>query len=161
MQSTFIRIPVSDAEYIKTIIIKKTKKPRNNRNSRKIVLNDPDYFVSRVFNNGSWEEQGGRYHGGWWQRISGDLRVCITLRWIKGAALQSGLFSLHIIILYAMEGIDYWDKYSKDNDPYTLPDYEQSDRMRGLLKQSCWHQSMHRTEVPHSSASRTEGDKLQ
>ena len=133
LQRTDIRIPDTDAEYIKTIISKKAKKPRNNSKPRKIVLNDPDYFVRRVFNNGSWE-QGGRYHGGWWQRINGDLRVCITFNGSEERPCEVDYSGLHIVILYAMEGIDYWDQYGRDSDPYKLDGYEQTERMRGLLK---------------------------
>ena len=31
--------------------------------------------------------------------------------------------SCHIVILYALAGIDYWEEYGPDADPYLLEDY--------------------------------------
>jgi hypothetical protein len=39
---------------------------------------------------------------------------------------------LHIVILYAMQGISYWEEVGRD--PYELEGYEKSKRMRDLLK---------------------------
>ena len=39
---------------------------------------------------------------------------------------------LHIILLYAIEGLDYWKVDGRD--PYWLEGYEQTETLRGLLK---------------------------
>jgi hypothetical protein len=129
LQRTDIQIPDASEAYIKAIIDEKKKESTR----EPYILNDSDYFVRRVFNNGSWD-QGGRYHGGWWQRIPSNLRVCITLNGSKERLIEVDYSGLHIVILYAMEGIDYWKQYGRDYDPYKLDGYEQTDRMRDLLK---------------------------
>ena len=43
--------------------------------------------------------------------------------------------SCHIVILYALAGIDYWEEYGPDAGPYLLEDYIlPSEQMRDLLK---------------------------
>ncbi len=96
-----------------------------------IKLDFRDKFVRRIFNNGSWDE-GGRFYGGWWQRIGSDWRVRISFNGGKEGATEIDYSGLHIVILYAQEGIDYWKK--DGIDPYKLDGYEASERMRTLLK---------------------------
>lgn len=86
-------------------------------------------FVRRVFNNNSWEE-GGRYYGGWWQRIPKEWRE--KIRFWDMATTEVDYSGLHIVLLYALEGIDYWKAVGKD--PYSIDGLEQSERMRLLLK---------------------------
>ena len=86
-------------------------------------------FVRRIFNNNSWKE-GGRYYGGWWQRIPKEWREKIRI-WDL-ATTEVDYSGLHIVLLYALEGIDYWKV--KGVDPYTIEGIEQSERMRRLLK---------------------------
>ena len=88
-----------------------------------------DKFVRRVFNNSSWEE-GGRYYGGWWQRIPKEWRE--KIRFWDMATVEVDYSGLHIVLLYAREGIDYWK--IKAVDPYAIEGIEQSERMRSLLK---------------------------
>jgi hypothetical protein len=132
---TSIEIPDRDTPLIRKVIeANKSKK----RRARPYTLNDPDYFVRRVFSNGSWD-QGGRYHGGWWQRIPSDLRACIAIDGAKDRSAEVDYSGLHIALLYAIEGINYYSEYKgKDGskpDPYRLDKYGQSSRMRELLKQ--------------------------
>jgi hypothetical protein len=87
-------------------------------------------FVRRIFNNASWGD-GGRFYGGWWQRLPKEWRNRIT---IFGLPTHEVDYSgLHIVIMYAIEGIDYWKQIGKD--PYQIGGYEKSERMRVLLKQ--------------------------
>lgn len=86
-------------------------------------------FVRRIFNNNSWEE-GGRYYGGWWQRIPKTWRE--KIRFWDLATTEVDYSGLHIVLLYALEGIDYWKV--KRGDPYSIEGLEQSERMRLLLK---------------------------
>ena len=95
------------------------------------LINEPGYFVRRVFNNGSWQ-QGGRFHGGWWQYIPGKMRRCIRINDSKEMCSEVDYSGLHIIMLYAMENINYWEVDGED--PYKLDEYENTERMRKLLK---------------------------
>lgn len=94
-----------------------------------ITLDRANKFVRRIYNNGSWDD-GGRYYGGWWQRIPKDWRKHIR---IDGSpTIEIDYSGLHIILLYGLEGIDYWNKVGVD--PYQIEGYENSDEMRNLLK---------------------------
>ena len=87
-----------------------------NRNSTKVFVND-DNFVYRVFNNRSWK-QGGRFYGGFWQRIPSEYRRHIR---IDGhPTVEVDYSSHHPVLLYARKGINYWKEYGSDNDPYDL-----------------------------------------
>jgi hypothetical protein len=97
----------------------------------KITIDPMDKYVRRIFSNGSWED-GGRFHGGWWQRISSDWRVQISLDGKNKGATEIDYSGLHIVLLYAIEGIDYWNTDGRDT--YLIDNVEQSERMRSLLK---------------------------
>jgi hypothetical protein len=95
-------------------------------------------FVRRIFANGSWVE-GGRFYGGWWQNLRnrklpdkspGAWRSQILINGQPTAELDFS--GLHVVLLYAREGIDYWTEI--DRDPYQLEGFEQSERMRDFLK---------------------------
>ena len=89
-----------------------------------------DRFVRRIFNDGRWDH-GGRFYGGWWQRIPSSCRAYIR---INGQATTERDYSgLHIVLLYARHGIRYWQEIGED--PYTLDGYERSERMREFLKE--------------------------
>lgn len=98
--------------------------------TRKIKYNHNDKFVRRIFNNGTWDD-GGRFYGGWWQRLPKNWRKSIQFGSAKVA--EADYSGLHIVLLYALSGIDYWDTI--DRDPYQIDGYERSERMRSLLKQ--------------------------
>ena len=72
--------------------------------------------LHRVFNNGSWE-QGGRYYGAWWQNVNRDLRQRIQIGDKK--TIEIDYSGLHIVLLYAMAGIDYFADVGED--PYLNP----------------------------------------
>jgi hypothetical protein len=91
-------------------------------------------MAMRFFANRSWEE-GGRFYGGWWQNLRNSKK---RGRW-RGQILINGkptaeldYSGLHVVLLYALEGIDYWTEI--DRDPYRLEGYEESERMRDFLK---------------------------
>jgi len=87
-------------------------------------------FVRRIFIRDSWDT-GGRFYGGWWQRLPSKWRERIRIN--DEPVVELDYSGLHIVMLYALEGIDYWKEIG--TDPYQLGQgYEQSDRMRGLLK---------------------------
>ena len=88
-------------------------------------------FVKRVFNNSRWD-RGGRFYGGFWQNMphrtkydpeTGEKlnlpnrsRICINDK----PCIERDFSGLHIVLLYARKGIDYWT--SGLDDPYTVPD---------------------------------------
>ena len=86
-------------------------------------------FNRRIFNNSSWKE-GGRFYGGWWQTIPRDLRQRITIQ--GKATVEIDYSGMHIVILYAMEGIDYFG--STSSDPYEIPGFPNDDDHRALFK---------------------------
>ena len=73
---------------------------------RDIIIDPSNKFVRRIFNNGSWLD-GGRFYGSWWQRIPKKWRERIRID--MSPVVEIDYSGLHIVILYALRGIDYWD----------------------------------------------------
>ena len=82
----------------------------------RLQIHQQDKFVRRIFNNGRWD-QGGRFYGGWWQRCPSEYRKKIKMDGVLTAEVDFS--GLHIVILYAQEGINYWAEINED--PYELP----------------------------------------
>jgi hypothetical protein len=97
--------------------------------SRTIHINRTNKFVRRVFNNGNWED-GGRFYGPWWQNVPKQWRELIRIE--DEQTIEWDYSGLHIVLLYALKGLDYWEVGG--GDPYKLPDQEPSERLRRLLK---------------------------
>lgn len=93
---------------------------------RKILINHYEKFVRRIFSNNDWE-QGGRFYGGWWQRVPSEWRKRIRIGNMPVSEID--FKGLHIVILYLILGMEYQE------DPYLLEGFEKSGRMRDLLKQ--------------------------
>lgn len=72
--------------------------------------------VHRVFNNGSFD-QGGRFYGGWWQRIPRDYRKFIKINHML--TVEADYSGMHINLLYAEKGLPMAldDPYHIDNMP--------------------------------------------
>jgi hypothetical protein len=81
-----------------------------------LQISQQDKFVRRIFNNSRWD-QGGRFYGGWWQRCPKQYRMRIVFDHVLTAEIDFS--GLHIIILYAQQGVDYWLEVNRD--PYILP----------------------------------------
>jgi hypothetical protein len=81
--------------------------------------------LKRIFNNGSWD-QGGRFYGGWWQRIPKNFRHYVTIN--DKMTIEYDYSGLHINMLYAEQGLSL-----PNEDPYFLADYPDS---RDFLKKS-------------------------
>ena len=81
----------------------------------RLQINQQDKRIRRIFNNSRWD-QGGRFYGGWWQRCPKDYRKKIQFDGIMTAEIDFS--GLHIVILYAQEGINYWAEVNED--PYEL-----------------------------------------
>jgi hypothetical protein len=88
----------------------------------------------RVFNNGRFD-QGGRFYGGWYQRYERWIRERITLD--NKETVEIDFRELHIILAYAMVGIDFHASTGED-DPYLIKDFKYPDedahRYRNLIK---------------------------
>ena len=81
----------------------------------KLAINQQDKFVRRIFNNSRWD-QGGRFYGGWWQRCPKTHRENIVFDGVATAEIDFS--GIHIVILYAHEGINYWAEVNED--PYSI-----------------------------------------
>ncbi len=111
LEKSFIDIQRYDAPRI----LIKPKRRRRSDEPKYVNISHHDKFLRRVFNNSSFDE-GGRFYGGWWQRIDGKIRKDIRINNI--ATVEIDYSAIHVIMLYALMGIDYWSKFTKD--PYDI-----------------------------------------
>jgi len=81
----------------------------------RLAITQQDKFVRRIFNNSRWD-QGGRFYGGWWQRCPKVYRERIVFDGVATAEIDFS--GIHIVILYAQEGINYWAEVNED--PYSI-----------------------------------------
>jgi hypothetical protein len=91
-------------------------------------------FTRRIFNNKLWKE-GGRFYGGWWQQIpNNEFPWRSIIRINNKPTIEIDYSGIHIVLLYAMKKIDYWNEIKKD--PYDLSDYGyvMDKNLRELLK---------------------------
>ncbi len=82
---------------------------------RRVYINQTDKFVRRIFNRGSFSF-GGRFFGGWWQRIPKEERQRIFIDDFPTNEIDYS--GLHVVMLYAEKGINYWKEIGCD--PYTI-----------------------------------------
>ena len=94
-----------------------------------VTIEHSQKFTRRIFQNGTWDD-GGRFYGPWWQTVPKEWRSRIRINNLP--TIEIDYSGLHIVLLYAEKGIDYWDQDGED--PYKLPGVEESERMRILLK---------------------------
>lgn len=100
-----------DLDFLQNQVVTLGEKQRKHR----LEINQRNKFVRRIFNEGRWDK-GGRFYGGWWQRCPTDLRPHIVF---DGIMTEEVDFSgLHIVLLYARRGIDYWRQIG--GDPYLV-----------------------------------------
>jgi len=114
---TFIDIPGCDKP---SIVISPGRKQKNNKEV-KVSIAQSDKFVRKVFNNGSWKD-GGRYNGGWWQRLEEPHRrnICIN----NEPIVEIDHSAIHTILAYAEKNINYWSTTPKDPYDVLLPNIE-------------------------------------
>ena len=124
LNKTFIDVPALDKPYFE-VQEKRTKK------IRKVPISHHMKFTYRVFNEGSLK-YGGRFYGGWWQRISQDNREKIYLN--DKPTVEIDYKSLHPVLAYAKVGIDYNEEI--EEDPYAVQiDWIKDEKMRrGAVK---------------------------
>ena len=81
----------------------------------------PDFSAKhlyRVFNNGRFD-QGGRFYGGWWQRINQERRSHIIIDGEETVEIDYS--AMHCRMCYDLSG----KPLSQDVDPYLIPGFEQ------------------------------------
>jgi hypothetical protein len=125
LRRTFIDIPFLENGFMEL-------SPESDGKRRRLHITQQDKTVRRIFNRGSFDK-GGRFWGGWWQRCPKEWRNKIYVA--DAPTIEIDYSGLHIVMLYANEGIDYWQAVG--TDPYTLalPDFEERvDDLRQLCK---------------------------
>lgn len=109
LASAFIDIPELEKPYV---VVGSREDGKPNR----INISQLDKFVRRVFSRGTFE-CGGRFFGGWWQRIPKEWRSRIFIN--DQSTIEIDFSGLHIVMLYAEQGINYWEEVG--TDPYEIP----------------------------------------
>ena len=82
----------------------------NKNQTFKISLNQSDKIVQRIFNNNSWED-GGRFYGGWWQRIPSGYRGGIHFSTMPTSELDFSGLHINLIYLLCKKGFPKSDPY--------------------------------------------------
>ena len=96
-----------------------------------VNISHHDKFTRRIFNNGSFEE-GGRFYGGWWQRIDSSERSRIRLKNLQTNEIDYS--SLHVILAYAKVDEDYWKLTDKDPYSVSIDGVENPEHIRDINK---------------------------
>ncbi|PLW76676.1 hypothetical protein C0081_11415 [Cohaesibacter celericrescens] len=86
-------------------------------NNAILSISQSDTFVRRIFNRSRWDK-GGRFYGGWWQNCPKEWRSKIHLN--DQPTIEDDYSGLHIVMLYAWKGIDYWSSDGPNDDPYAV-----------------------------------------
>lgn len=126
LHRTFIDIPTLEAGFIDL-------SSASSDTPRRLQVNQYDKFTRRIFNRGSFDK-GGRFWGGWWQRCPKEWREKIFINDKPTSELDYS--GLHIVMLYAREGIDYWGTINADPYVIDLPDFDRTpEELRDICKQ--------------------------
>ncbi len=128
IRSTFVDIPTLANNWIDLATT-----PSTFSDKHYVVQNDK--FVRRIFNRSSFEK-GGRFYGGWWQNCPKEWRGKIFLD--DQPTSEFDYSGLHMVLLYAEQGINYWQDICED--PYTIPApsfIDDAGTLRGICKQLC------------------------
>ena len=115
---TFIDIPELD----EPLIITKDKY---------IAVSSNEKFTRRIFNNETWED-GGRFFGGWWQRVPSEWRTKIYINNMQ--TVEDDYSTLHPVLLYANKGLDYIKLKRGDAYDIEVPNIFNQDDKRKLVK---------------------------
>ena len=113
LERTFIDIGSANSPRLE---IEKNKGSKDPNKPHYVYITHKGKFTHRVFNNGSWDE-GGRFYGGFWQRIGEDYRKQILINDVE--TVEVDFSSLHPVLAYAKKGIDYFKEYNVS--PYDIP----------------------------------------
>lgn len=113
LERTFIDIGSANSPRLE---IEKNKGSKDPNKPHYVYITHKGKFTHRVFNNGSWDE-GGRFYGGFWQRVGQDYRNDILIN--DEETVELDFNSMHPVLAYAKKGMDYWKDIG--TDPYDLP----------------------------------------
>ena len=119
LSKTYIDIPMHSKRGVRVKIKK------NDEEYKYISISQTEKVIRRIFNNNSWED-GGRFYGGWWQRIPSHERQHIYFFNMPSSEIDYS--GLHIKLLYLQYGHDLKE------DPYAIPGIEQSEMNRRIIK---------------------------
>jgi hypothetical protein len=125
LNQTFIDIPTLENSFVETSDAFGNK-------THQLYINQLGKFTRRIFNRGSFD-YGGRFYGGWWQLCPKAVRHSIFMN--NHPVSEIDYSGLHMVILYANEGIDYWTDIGIDPYQIRQPDYiTNTDSFRSLCK---------------------------
>ena len=112
LERTFIDIGSANSPRLE---IEKNKGSKSQDKPHYVHILHKEKFTHRVFNNSSWDE-GGRFYGGFWQRIGQDYREQILIN--NEETVELDFSSLHPVLAYVQAGVDYWKEH--DIGPYDI-----------------------------------------
>ena len=112
LKRTFIDIGSANSPRLE---IEKNKGSKSQGKPHYVHILHKGKFTHRVFNNSSWDE-GGRFYGGFWQRIGQDYREQILIN--NEETVELDFSSLHPVLAYVQAGVDYWKEH--DIGPYDI-----------------------------------------
>jgi len=107
LAKTYIDIPEFSDKGIKL------PSKRNNDQTYTVSLNQSDKVVQRIFNNNSWKD-GGRFYGGWWQRIPSQYRSRIHFFGIPTSELDFSGLHINLLYLICKKELPSLDPYDID-----------------------------------------------
>ena len=84
-------------------------------NGNRLMIGPAHQRVYRVFNRGSFQH-GGRFYGPWWQQCPKEWRREIFIN--DAPTIEQDYSSLHIALLYARHGVNFYREY--DGDAYAI-----------------------------------------
>ena len=99
LRKSFIDIGDLEEPIYRTMVWDKSKQGEVERIVR---IDHFTKFVRRIFYQGNWQ-YGGRFHGGFWQQIGGEVRKKILIN--DFGTVELDFSGLHINIAYALEGL--------------------------------------------------------
>ena len=112
LERTFIDIGSANSPRLE---IEKNKGSKSQGKPHYVHILHKGKFTHRVFSNSSWDE-GGRFDGGFWQRIGQDYREQILIN--NEETVELDFSSLHPVLAYVQAGVDYWKEH--DIGPYDI-----------------------------------------
>ena len=120
LEKTFIDIPSLNEAYInrppKKLWTRTADSEWKENVPTRISITHDGKFTTRIFNNSSWED-GGRFYGGFWQRVGSKYRSQIYLN--HKSTVEVDYSALHVVLAYARKNINYWS--NTEADPYSIP----------------------------------------
>ena len=95
------------------------------KDGSKLVIGPHRQKVHRVFNRGDFGK-GGRFFGPWWQGCPKEWRKEIFIN--DAPTAEQDYSSIHIALLYAKKGIDYYKDHQTDAYMVDVPDFLQTQK---------------------------------